>query len=165
QNPKSKIIVLVGVLISVGALWWALRDIQFDLVGQAIGRIQWLWFLLAPVPWVITFVAKVERWRLLYYPDEKRVRRSQLLSALMIGYLFNTILPLRTGELVRATVLRVTEKLPVARTLSTILVEKVLDTMTLVLGLGLLLPFIQLPADFKQPALFAAVGFSTLFVL
>src|SRR5438874_7492797 len=96
QNLKSKIVVLVGVVISILALWWALRDIQFDLVGQAIGRIQWGWFLLAELPWLVTFVAKVERWRLLYYPDEKRVRRSQLLSALMIGYLFNTILPLRT---------------------------------------------------------------------
>jgi uncharacterized protein (TIRG00374 family) len=162
---SKKLIAVAGVLISVVALWWALHDIDFSKVGDALARIQWVWFLLAVPPWIFTFWAKVARWRLLYHPDENRIGQGHLLSALMIGYLFNTILPLRTGELVRATVMRITEKLPIARTLSTILVEKVLDTMTLVLGLGLILPFIEIPAGLRTPALISAVLFSGLFVL
>ncbi len=162
---SKKLIAVAGVLISIVALWWALHDIDFSKVGEALTHIQWGWFLLAVPPWVFTFWAKVARWRLLYHPDEKRVSQSHLLSALMIGYLFNTILPLRTGELVRATVMRLTEKQPIARTLSTILVEKVLDTMTLVLGLGLILPFIEIPEGLKTPAIISAVLFSALFVV
>jgi uncharacterized membrane protein YbhN (UPF0104 family) len=162
---SRKLIAVAGLIISALALWWALRDIRFDQVGDALGHIQWGWFLLALPPWAFTFWAKVARWRLLYYPDEKRVSQGHLLAALLIGYLFNTILPLRTGELVRATVMRATQQLSIARTLSTILVEKVLDTITLVLGLGLILPFINLPANFRGPALLAAVGFGARFVL
>ena len=162
---SKKLIALAGVLISIVALWWALHDIDFSKVGDALTHIQWGWFLLAVPPWAFTFWAKVARWRLLYHPDEARVSQGHLLSALLIGYLFNTILPLRTGELVRATVMRITEKQPIARTLSTILVEKVLDTMTLVLGLGLILPFIEIPEGLRTPALISAVLFSALFVL
>src|SRR5215211_5122863 len=97
---SKKLIAVAGILISVIALGWALRDIDFGAVGQAMTRIQWGWFALAVPPWAFTFWAKVARWRLLYHPDEDRVRQGHLLAALLIGYLFNTILPLRTGELV-----------------------------------------------------------------
>ena len=132
---SKKLIAVAGVLISVVALWWALHDIRFQQVGDALARIQWGWFLLAVPPWVFTFWAQGGPLAPALSPRRgQRVGQGHLLSALMIGYLFNTILPLRTGELVRATVMRLTEQLPIARTLSTILVEKVLDTMTLVLG-------------------------------
>ena len=162
---SRKLIAGAGVLISVVALWWALRDINFAEVGTAMTRIHWAWFLLAVPPWAFTFWAKVARWRLLYHPDEHKVHQGHLLSALLIGYLFNTILPLRTGEVVRATVMRLTANLSIARTLSTILVEKVLDTITLVIGLAIILPFIDLPASFRTPMLLATLVFSALFVL
>src|SRR4051812_27294244 len=81
---SRKLIAVAGVLISVVALWWALRDIQFAQVGTALTRIQWGWFLIAVPPWVFTFWAKVARWRLLYHPDEDKVTQGHLLSALLI---------------------------------------------------------------------------------
>ncbi|HUS15515.1 MAG TPA: lysylphosphatidylglycerol synthase transmembrane domain-containing protein [Chloroflexia bacterium] len=161
----KKIVVVVGILISIGALYFALKDIKFDEVAAAFGRIDPLWFAVGLVPWVVAIGSKVFRWRLLFYPDQAAAPYPRLTAALLIGYLFNTVLPLRTGEIVRATVLRATAGLPVARTLSTILVEKVLDTMALIAMLGLILPFISLPADFVGPARLAGVLFGGLFVV
>jgi glycosyltransferase 2 family protein len=160
----KKLIAVLGILISLGALYWALKDIDFGQVGAAFGRINPLYFALGLAPWLVAIGSKVLRWRLLFYPDQRLAPYPRLTAALLIGYLFNTVLPLRTGEIVRATVLRATAGLPVARTLSTILVEKVLDTMALVAMLGLILPFIDLPASFRGPALVAAVAFGGLFV-
>jgi len=161
----KKLIAVVGILISLGALYWALKDINFEQVAAAFAHINPAIFALGLVPWVVAIGSKVFRWRLLYYPDQDKAPYARLTAALMIGYLFNTVLPLRTGEIVRATVLRATAGLPVPRTLSTILVEKVLDTMALVAMLGLILPFISLPADFQRPALIAAILFGGLFVV
>ena len=162
---SKKLIAVAGVLISVVALWWALHDIDFTKWADALPRIQWV--LVRCWRCRRGSLPSGRRWpagACFITPTRKRVGQGHLLPALLIGYLFNTILPLRTGELVRATVMRLTEKLPIARTLSTILVEKVLDTMTLVLGLGLILPFIELPGGSEDPALISAVLFSGLFV-
>src|SRR6476661_7190469 len=161
----KKLIAVLGILISLGALYFALKDIDFGQVGAAFGRINPLYFVLGIAPWLVAIGSKVLRWRLLFYPDQRLAPYPRLTAALLIGYLFNTVLPLRTGEIVRATVLRATAGLPVARTLSTILVEKVLDTMALVAMLGLILPFIELPPSFRGPALVAAILFGGLFVV
>ncbi|MGI8589078.1 MAG: lysylphosphatidylglycerol synthase transmembrane domain-containing protein [Chloroflexia bacterium] len=161
----KRLIVAIGILISIGALYLALKDINFADLLAAFGRINPALFALGSIPWAVAIGSKVFRWRLLYYPDEQSAPFPRLTAALLIGYLFNTVLPLRTGEVVRATVLRATAGLPVARTLSTILVEKVLDTMALIAMLGLLLPFISLPVQFRTPALLAALLFGGLFVV
>ena len=161
----KKLIAALGIGISLVALYLALRDIHFDQVAAAFGHINPAIFALALLPWLVAIGSKVFRWRLLYHPDEALAPYPRLTAALLIGYLFNTVLPLRTGEVVRATVLRATVGLPVARTLSTILVEKVLDTMALIVILVGILPFIDLPAAFRGPAVGAAVAFSGLFVV
>src|SRR4051794_33152847 len=161
----KKLIAVLGILISIGALYWAVRDIHLAQAWAAFGQIQPGLFALALIPWRITIGSKVFRWRLLYYPAQARPTYPRLTSALMIGYLFNTVLPLRTGEIVRATVLQATARLPVARTLSTILVEKVLDTMALIAMLGIILPFISLPAGLAGGARLAAVVFGGIFLV
>src|SRR6476469_5111750 len=161
----KKLIAVLGILISLGALYFALKDIDFGQVGAAFGRINPLYFVLGIAPWLVAIGSKVLRWRLLFYPDQRLAPYPRLTAALMIGYLFNTVLPLRTGEIVRATVLQVTAGLPVARTLSTILVEKVLDTMALIAMLGLILPFITLPAGLASGARLAAVVFGAIFIV
>ncbi len=161
----KKLIAVVGIGISLVALYFALRDIHFDQVAAAFGHINPAIFALALLPWTVAIAGKVFRWRLLYHPDEALAPYPRLTAALLIGYLFNTVLPLRTGEVVRATVLRATAGLPVPRTLSTILVEKILDTMALIIILAAILPFIDLPAVFRGPAVGAAVAFGGLFVV
>ncbi len=161
----KKLIAVLGILISLAALYWAVQGIDFGQVWAAFGHIQPGIFALGLIPWVIAIGSKVLRWRLLYYPDEAQAPYARLTAALFIGYLFNTVLPLRTGEIVRATVLRVTAGLPVPRTLSTILVEKVLDTMALIAMLGLILPFIALPAGLAAAAKAAALVFGAIFVV
>src|SRR5262249_49675197 len=61
------------------------------------------------------------------------------LSATCVGYLANNILPFRLSELVRVGVLKRLEGVSAARGLGTVAVERVVDTLTLVLFLGVYL--------------------------
>jgi len=74
------------------------------------------------------------------------------------------ILPARLGELARAYVIGESENLSKSLAVSTILVEKVLDVLTLLLFLVLLLPFVTLPSWIQQSALVMAPVFVGLFL-
>ncbi|MEO5953011.1 MAG: lysylphosphatidylglycerol synthase transmembrane domain-containing protein, partial [Chloroflexia bacterium] len=118
--------------------------------------VRWLPFTLMLVPYVLTFLTKVWRWRVLFHPDEARTPFGLLFSTLMISYI---PLPFRLGEVARGAVASARSGIPAPRVFSTILVEKVLDVLTLLLLLGISLPFVPLPRDFDQkPLILLGIG-------
>lgn len=147
---KRALVLLVGVIVSVVSLYFAFREFKFGDVWDAMGQIQWLWFGLMLAPFVITFLAKVWRWRVLFYPDEERAPFGLLFGALMISYI---PLPFRMGEVARGIITGSKSGIPMPRVFSTIVVEKVLDVLTLLLLLGISLPFVEVPANMQGPAL------------
>ncbi len=74
------------------------------------------------------------------------------MTALCTGYLVSNVFPARAGELARLVLLVSEQPVSVARTLSTIIVERLLDLLTLVVLLAVLLPFVQLPAEMARAA-------------
>ncbi len=146
---KRIAILLVGVIISIVSLYFALQGFQLGKLWESMANVQIGFFLLMAVPYILTFMTKVWRWRVLFHPDEKRFSTGVLFSSLMISYV---PLPFRMGEVARGAVLSARTGTPVARVFSTILVEKVLDVLTLLLFLGISLPFVPLPRDLQGPA-------------
>jgi glycosyltransferase 2 family protein len=163
---KRLIFLLAGLVISLVSLYYALLGFKLNDVWDAMGRMQMGFFLLMIVPYVLTFMTKVWRWKVLLHSDDKRVTTGLLFSALMISYI---PFPFRAGEVARAVVVNAKTGIPAARVFSTILVEKVLDVLTLLLMLGLALPFISLPKELQGPAtglgLFFLAGALALLVL
>ncbi len=155
----------LGIAISLICLILLLWNIDFREVLTSLREANYLWLLPAFLPYAGTLASKVFRWQLLFPGDHKRIRREKLFSALMISYALNTILPARLGELARAYVIGETERLSKSLALSTIVVEKVLDILTLLLFLVLLLPFVTLPSWVQRPALTMAPIFLCLFAL
>ncbi|MDQ3705036.1 MAG: flippase-like domain-containing protein [Chloroflexota bacterium] len=151
---KRLLVLLVGVIVSVVSLFFAFREFDFGDVWDATGRIQWVWFGLMLAPFVITFMAKVWRWRVLFHPDEERAPFGLLFGALMISYI---PLPFRMGEVARGIIAGSRSGIPMPRVFSTIVVEKVLDVLTLLLLLGISLPFVEVPPDMQGPALMLGV--------
>jgi glycosyltransferase 2 family protein len=70
------------------------------------------------------------RWHVLMSPFA-HVPSSRLFSTVLIGFAVNNVLPLRLGELVRTFVLRRSHGVPIASTLATILIERLLDVFAL----------------------------------
>ncbi len=138
-------------------------------VWVALGKVRLPFFLLMLVPYVLTFLSKVWRWQILFYPDQARAPFRILFPTLMISYV---PLPFRLGEVARGAAASARTGIPVARVFSTIFVEKVLDVLTLLLLLGVSLPFVALPDSSGRGSLILVgvvalglVGVMLLFVM
>ena len=155
----------LGILISLVCLTLVLWRIDYREVLNALAQANYAWLIPAALPFAATIACKVLRWQLLFPGDHSRIRRSKLLSALMISYALNTILPARLGEVARAYVIGESENVSKSLAFSTIVVEKVLDVLTLLLFLVLLLPLVPLPSWIQQSALVMAPLFLCLFAI
>ena len=111
----------------LGRLWEIYRDANYSYIAPAL-------LLLLLINW-----ARAYRWRLLVHADQ-HLPLGRLFSIVNIGYLFNNILPAKAGELVRGYLVGRIVSGGMARALSSLLVERLLDVLVLVaLALGLML--------------------------
>jgi len=160
RNP----LLWIGLLISLGALWLSFRGLHWAEVGSALRHANYLLLLPAAVAMFFSLYFRAIRWGVLFHPRTD-LRVGNLMGTMNIGYSVNNLLPLRVGELVRAYLVGEAEGVSAAHALSTIVVERVLDVLTVVLMLILLLPFVDVPAWAATPALVAGVVFLVLAVL
>ena len=153
---------IAGLTISLICLALLLRGVHFAEVVAALSGANYLWLLPAAILYAASIWGKVIRWGVLFHPREG-IRRSNLFAAMMVGYLGNTILPARLGEVARAYFIGKTEGLSKSLVLSTVVVEKVLDVCILLLFLAVLLPFVALPAWIQRSSLLLALTVLALF--
>lgn len=154
----------IGLLVSLGALWLAFRGLHWGEVGSALRDANYPLLLAAAVLMFLSLYLRALRWAVLFHPHA-HLRVGALMGAMNVGYAVSNLLPLRVGELVRAYLIGEVEQVSAAHALSTIVVERVLDVLTVVLMLVLLLPFIDAPAWAARSALVAGVAFLVLAVL
>jgi glycosyltransferase 2 family protein len=153
---KRLAVLVLGLLISAVSLYLALKDFDWRDLGTSVASVQPVFLLLMLVPYVLTFMTKVWRWRVLFHPDEDRFSIGMLFSSLMLSYI---PLPFRAGEVARGVVASARSGVPAARVFSTIVLEKVLDVLTLLLLLGISLPFAGLPRELQGSATALAAVF------
>lgn len=104
------------------------------------------------------------RWQYLLSPV-KRLKAGQLFSYAVLGFMANNVLPLRVGELVRAYLLGQKEGLSKTSILATILVERVLDALTLLCFALVVSFFVPLPEQIKSGAFLVGLAFLGILVL
>ncbi len=167
-NLRRSLTAPVGVLVSVAALWVALRGVNLTAAADQLRQ-------AAPGPLlVILGVIAVQltlrtiRWRaLLAIADPPApIRLASLLPILLIGYLGNAVLPARLGELIRAFLAARSERLDPGIALGTVLLERVLDTASLALLAFAAAFALGAPAWLTQAAGLAALaGIAVVFAL
>lgn len=119
---------------AVGDSFQNLRE-QLPITSQLISVL-----ILAVALQLAGHVVRAKKAEYLFQPIKENTTRFQF-RALSIGYLFNTLLPLRLGELIRARIIAGGLDLSFGFALSLIIVERAFDA--LILGLtGLLILFL-----------------------
>ena len=136
--------LLVGLSVSGLTLYLALRNVTFSEVWAAISQADARFFVLAFLCVVVTNLAKTCRWRVLLGEAGKRVPLFELLKALLVGQMLNTIYPMRAGDFSRAYTIGGIGP-GRAFTMGTILLEKLLDMFSYSLLFILLIFLIRLP--------------------
>src|SRR4030042_4011159 len=127
----------LGIAVSVACLYLSVRGIDWLALRDGLRQIRWIWLLPAWLFLVGGMVARAFRWRLLLQPLE-RLSTRRLFHVLNVGYMLNNILPVRLGDLARAYLCSELECLAVSRTLSTVVLERLADLLTVVVILLLI---------------------------
>ena len=134
--------IVVGVLISVGLLGYLVWSVDVRELGAQLARTRWEWVVVASALGPVTVWARARRWWYLFPP---RSEPPALVPATMIGYMVNNILPLRAGEIVRVYVVARRWGHGFWTALATLIVERVLDSLVIVLVMVVLVLRIAVP--------------------
>lgn len=121
----------IGLAISAVALALVVRSVNIPAAWDAMRAAQLNWLAVLSVFIVADLLTRARRWQLLLSPVG-RVRYRDSLGALLVGYLANNVLPARLGELVRSHDLGERSALSKPTILGTIVVERVIDTLVVV---------------------------------
>ena len=147
---------VLEIAVSLAFLILALRGIQLDVLWAALRQANYIWLVPAVLATVMTMAIKAWRWQLLFRPEYHPAYGS-VFTALAGGYLASNVLPARLGEVISIVLLVSDQPVSTARTLSTLIVTRLLDTLTMLVILVALLPFIQLPPDMTKATLVLGV--------
>ncbi len=127
-------------IILIGSLYLALRKIDIQSLITELKTINWFWALI-PIPiMVLSHYIRAIRWRTILRPVMKVNSVLNLFSAVMVGYFFNNILP-RGGEVIRPYVYAKREKVSFSMVFATIILERLLDVLTLLFLLVIAIVF------------------------
>ncbi len=118
--------LLVGLVVSAGFLYLALRGLHLGEVAAALGQAHYGWLLPGVAVYFLGVWVRAWRWHYLLRPL-KAIPTRTMFPIVTIGYMGNNIYPARAGEVLRAAVLKRREGVPISASLATILVERVYD--------------------------------------
>ena len=137
MKNKSKTIlkIILTALIVILCLYWALRDIDFELLWKSIVNANY-WWALAPIPVMLaSHWMRALRWKTMLKPITKSGPVWQLFEAVMIGYAVNNVIP-RGGEFLRPYIFSRRAKVSFSSSFATIVVERFIDVLVLLMMFG-----------------------------
>jgi uncharacterized membrane protein YbhN (UPF0104 family) len=144
-NPKIKSLLqyLGMIALTAALLWLSLRGLS---VGEGENKTDFLlkawensnkgYLLLMAAVAVVSHLLRAERWKMLLVPTGNKVSLLNSFLSLMIGYLVNLGVP-RGGEVSRCYNLYKLEKTPVEVSFGTVVVERLVDVICLLVLIAL----------------------------
>jgi uncharacterized membrane protein YbhN (UPF0104 family) len=155
-RPRRVFGLGLGAAISAAALYLALRGIDTGTLLRSLQSVRVIPLLLAIAIGASSNLVRALRWRALF-PDDVAVRPRYYFTSLMIGYLGNNLLPARIGDAVRIVVFGRRTGVGISRTAATIIVERVIDALSLLALVAALSVVVPLPPVLRQGAKIAAI--------
>lgn len=131
----------LGTAVSLGLLVFLFSRIDFARLWETIKSVDPWYLAAATVTSISFFLVRAIRWRYLMDPVKPDLSVGSLLSATMIGFMANNVLPARLGEFVRAYALGRKESVPAGSVFATIVVERLFDGMSILLLMIYVLAF------------------------
>lgn len=156
--------LLLGGAVSAVCLYLLLSRVDLGKTWDAFTSADPFW-IAATMPLImLAVVIRCWRWQLLFLPHD-RVRLWSTITSTLIGYMFNSVLPGRVGELARASLISRTDSVSTSRAVGTIFVEKILDILALLVMLGALTAIMPLPSLVTSGGVAAAIAFGAVAIV
>lgn len=143
MNKRLRTILQYCFFFALGIFfaWLSLKNLdreKWNQIHQAfVNARHWLIIPVFAILFLSHYV-RAARWRLLLEPMGYYPSRTNAFFAVLIGYLVNQGVP-RLGEVVKCTVLSRYEKIPADKLIGTIILERIIDAITLLVVFGITL--------------------------
>ncbi len=135
---------VLGLVITAACAALLFRLIPWQSTRAALESADPVFIGLAVTCLVASLIAKTVRWRLLL-PDSSGVSTSRLYRIMHISFLLNNVLPARLGDVARVAMTTRQPGVRFGHVLSSLLTERVTDTVTLLAGFLIVSPFLPVP--------------------
>jgi uncharacterized membrane protein YbhN (UPF0104 family) len=147
--------LLISLTAIGGVVWWALRQKTptFPTGARAISIL-----VLCVGCYAVATIARGIRWHLILGLTNIEHRRLDALALTPVGYMGNTILPARAGEILRMLLLKTRSSSTRREIFGSIVAERVLDAVTLVAVFAVMTVIGVAGAPTGRGAALAAVG-------
>lgn len=138
-----KFVVFLG--IGIFFIYWFLLKLDAEekaAIWQSFLSARWGWVWGVMAISLISHFVRALRWRLLFKPLKHSPTVNNTFGAVMVTYLANLAVP-RLGEVMRCAMLRTSEKIPMEKSLGTVVTERIIDMLmfVVIVLLGFLLMF------------------------
>lgn len=136
MNKRTKSIIQFAALFGVAILltWLSLNSVwaERDKIVNSFLTANYSWVLVSVLISVFSHFLRAYRWNYLLKPAGHSVRLPNAVGAVLVGYFANYGLP-RMGEITRCTLVTRYDKVPFEIALGTVITERIIDTLLLLL--------------------------------
>jgi uncharacterized membrane protein YbhN (UPF0104 family) len=131
--PLRQIIRFI-VFLTAGLilLYFAFRGIDFSEMKSHFMEAKYSWIIISLLFAIVAHISRSRRWILLIEPLNHRPSLWNTINAVLFGYLANYALP-RIGEITRCVTLGRKEKIPVDSLIGTVIIERTIDLLSMLL--------------------------------
>ncbi len=147
--------ILVG-LLTVGLLWLFFRNADLQQVGREIRAARADLLVAGCAVTALTYLFRTIRWQYLLRPIGK-VHFGIAFKATVIGFAASSVLPARAGEFLRPYLLARQEGVSATAAFATVIVERILDLVMVVILFGAFVLFFDPGMDRVDGPTFAAL--------
>lgn len=160
---RGKWITLLGLAIVAALFWWLFRNEDPAEVWSHLRAADLPLLLLAVAVTTATFPVRAIRWRYLLKPCQDSAPFRSRFAAVCIGFMANNLIP-RVGEFARAYAYGKREPVPATTAFATLVVERFLDAVTILLLLVVALWSPGFPAEDLPGEIVTGIRVACLFL-
>jgi uncharacterized protein (TIRG00374 family) len=149
---KKALNTIFPLLLGGFILYFVYKEFDFSQLHDILLHdTDWWWMSFSLLFGVLSHVLRGWRWRQVLEPLDCYPRRSDCVNSIFISYAANLVLP-RVGEVSRCGVLKKYDDVPFAKSLGTVVTERIIDTicMAVITGATILLQMPIFVSFFRQ---------------
>ena len=120
----------LSIALAAVFLYIAFYDVNFGEVLNLVSRASVFWIAIFIISVLISHVIRAVRWKVILHSVKPDAKLKNLFGAMMVGYGVNCVTP-KLGEITRAVMLGKWENLSRSSMFGTVIVERVIDIMSL----------------------------------
>ena len=128
--------VLIPILFGVFLVYYSFSQVSLELVLDYFKKAKLLYVFLGLFVVLLSHILRGVRWNLMLHSMGYSVSIANSLMSIFSSYLINYTIP-RAGEVSRATVVSNYDKVPFSKAFGTIVVERVIDLILLIVVFGI----------------------------